>query len=446
MSLILNPKNISERLSKKKIKKTPEELVKYLLITKNNYYKFSQNLHTGSFTKHLNPLVWQMGHVLFFYLKLILPHLSQEIGLNIPKLEERKEFYDSYLTPLAGRKGSLLLNYTECMLYYQQLVEILENFILTCKLTSSDVYLLMLGILHNEMHNEAFIFTSFHHHQTLHNSLKIPIRINFTFPIINEIKLITYQGGSFIQGSNENSEYLTFDNEMPAFPVQVNKFKISKYPITENQYLEFIESRGYERDNFWSENGLLWKRENRVELPLYWIKNKNGYFKKINQELHSVKTNLPIIHISYYEAQAFCSWLTKKIPGARLPTETEYEYVATNQGETRFPWDNQREDLYVNWNYQKHICAVNLSPENKMGVGDLIGNCWEWCQEPIYPYDGFTIDPIYREMSYPFFGFKKICKGGCFATPDFLIHPRYRNAQYPDCRIQFIGFRVATST
>ena len=46
-------------------------------------------------------------------------------------------------------------------------------------------------------------------------------------------------------------------------------------------------------------------------------------------------------------------------------------------------------------------------------------------------------------MSYPYFGFKKICRGGCFNVPNYLIHSKYRNAQYPDCRIQYIGFRVA---
>ena len=54
-----------------------------------------------------------------------------------------------------------------------------------------------------------------------------------------------------------------------------------------------------------------------------------------------------------------------------------------------------------------------------MGVYGLYGNYWEWCEDPIYPYDGFVIDPVYREMSYPFFGFKKICRGGVWCTKIF---------------------------
>ena len=75
-------------------------------------------------------------------------------------------------------------------------------------------------------------------------------------------------------------------------------------------------------------------------------------------------------------------------------------------------------------------------------VKQLIGNVWEWCEEVIYPYDGFIIDPVYREMSYPFFGHKRICRGGSWACPSILINSRYRNAQMPDCRFQFTGFRI----
>ena len=99
-------------------------------------------------------------------------------------------------------------------------------------------------------------------------------------------------------------------------------------------------------------------------------------------------------------------------------------------------------NTYINPNIFTNKTNDRYDSLNFDHVSQLIGNIWEWCEESIYPYDGFTIDPVYREMSYPFFGFKKICKGGCFAAPDFLIHPRYRNAQQDDCRLQFIGFRV----
>ena len=100
-----------------------------------------------------------------------------------------------------------------------------------------------------------------------------------------------------------------------------------------------------------------------------------------------------------------------------------------------------------NLNYSGNITDVTdyFQGDNKLGVRQLFGNVWEWCQEPLYPYNGFKIDPVYREFSYPFFGFKKILRGGCWAAPDILINSRYRNAQMPDCRIQFTGLRIFKS-
>ena len=130
--------------------------------------------------------------------------------------------------------------------------------------------------------------------------------------------------------------------------------------------------------------------------------------------------------------------------GGRLPTESEWEYMATNCGINKFPWGNDWTSGVGNIDYSGGLCDVNEFKKgaNNYGVLQLIGNVWEWCQESIYPYDGFIIDPVYREFSYPFFGFKKILKGGSWAVPQILIHPKYRNAQMPDMRMQFTGVRV----
>ena len=118
--------------------------------------------------------------------------------------------------------------------------------------------------------------------------------------------------------------------------------------------------------------------------------------------------------------------------------------MATNAGETKYPWGSDMDKKKANVNYSGGLCEVDKykNGSNDDGVIQLIGNVWEWCQEPIYPYDGYKIDPIYREFSYPFFGFKKILKGGSWTVPDILINPKYRNAQMPDMRMQFTGIRV----
>ena len=228
---------------------------------------------------------------------------------------------------------------------------------------------------------------------------------------------------------------------MPEFEIKLDKFQISKHCITEYQYTQFILDKGYHIEKYWCSKGLNWLKKNNIILPLYWHfdSNKNIY-KIINNIKYSTLTNLPMCNISWYEAKAYC-----KYKGYKLPTESMLEYCSTNEGTTKYPWgDDEPTSDICNIGYKKNLVSVldKVSGKNKKDMTHLIGNVWEWCDEPIYPYNGFTIDPIYREMSYPFFGFKKLCKGGCFAVSDVLIHPKYRNAQYPDCRIQFIGFRV----
>ncbi len=439
MSLNISQEEIYNILSKKKFFIDRKILAKYLVYTRDNFLRFSKEI-TNDFGKesHINPLLWQVGHVVFFYLNLIVKNIKVFHSIEINNLKKYIQFYDSFLTPLNNRKGELLIPYYLLINYYNEICNMLIIYLNNdeYQFTNKESYLIMLGILHNEMHNEAFIFTKL----SIDNQIAFDLSNNISNNIINSLEFINYDSNDFIQGSLDDKDYLIFDNEMPRFKTYVNKFKISKYPITEHMYLSFIKNGGYLKDEYWCRNGLIWRKTNNIELPLYWLQNNGCYYKKINSKLIGVDTNLPIIHISYYEAKAFCKWM-----GVRLPTETEYEYVATNMGKTKFPWgDKTPNDNLCNLNYKNYIKPVNYykNGDNNNKISQLIGNIWEWCEESIYPYNGFKIDPVYREMSYPFFGFKKICKGGCFAVPDFLIHPRYRNAQYPDCRIQFIGFRV----
>jgi len=170
---------------------------------------------------------------------------------------------------------------------------------------------------------------------------------------------------------------------------------------------------------------MYWYKKDNTANKFYTLEwNQNGFIKR------SLLADMPLVHVSWYEAKAYCKWAD-----VRLPTESEWEYMA--------------KEFTVTGNLDYHygdVVPVNTDPA--MDIFRLpnepsqpFGNIWEWCENPIYPYDGFTIDPVYREMSYPFFGFKNICRGGSFACPSYLVSSTYRNAQNPDNRMQFIGFR-----
>jgi len=441
MSLTLDKSTIYNILKERKLKLNKTQLITYLNFAKHNFIRFTKNSNNKFGTeKHINPTLWQMGHVIFFYTNLVINNLRNCENIKLNNYDKYVEFYDSYLTPLECRDSELLLDYNTCIKYYNKVMEILSDYITVHEITNIESYLILLGIVHNEMHNEAFVFTQMNLNPKF-DLIDVYYENEESMNLIKEIEFVDYYSDTFIQGSDDDEKLLIFDNEMPSFKRKIDYFKISKYPITEYQYLQFVKSQGYQKEIYWCNNGYKWKNKNKIELPLYWVNENNNYFKYIGGIKSSLETNLPIMNISYYEAMAYCKWAN-----VRLPYEYEYEYVATNGGTTKFPWGNNNDNMedYCNINYTQFIVQVDKYEKgnNNRGISQLIGNVWEWCQESIYTYDGFKIDPVYREMSYPFFGFKKICKGGCFAVPNFLIHPKYRNAQYPDCRIQFIGFRV----
>ena len=376
-----------------------------------------------------NPLLWELGHLCYFYEY----HCIKYFYKNYKFFIDNGDIYDSFITSREYRFKFKEHSKSRIFNYYEFIkVEIFK--ILNKKLSNQDKYLLTLTLLHNHMHCESLIFSKkllgFENIFKYHISKNISNDVDFNF--------INISGGYFYQGTFEGENIISWDNELPRFKKYISNFKVSKYCVTESILLKFILDNGYKNKSLWSDNGWRYITDNNITLPFYWILENSKYKIKDNDKVREIINNYPANHISWYEAEAICKYL-----GGRLPTESEWEYLATNRGKTKFPWGDKMINE-ININYSGNICDVTAfkNSESYDGVRQLIGNVWEWCQEPLYPYDGFVIDPIYREFSYPFFGFKKILRGGSWAVPDILINSKYRNAQMPDCKIQFTGVRV----
>lgn len=442
MNLQLSKQDILNKIKEKTFYYTKSQLIEIINFTKNNTLNFLDNLinkkNTGmELSDNTNPLLWEFGHVVSFWENKTLKLLFNKI----PNITLNNEIlYDSFLTAKKYRCNNvndidtIVDKYNKTINFIISFIESLNN-----NVTPSQNYLIMLSLLHNEMHNESFLFSSQLLQYSKPKSIEYVNSIENTRYIEN-IKFINITGGSFIQGADEKDKF-TFDNEKPTFETRVNDFIISKYPINNYQYLQFIENKGYQNQEYWCQSGWQWIQENEIKHPIYWEYCNNNWLVRTWNQHTPLKLNHPVTNISWYEACAFCRW-----GNYRLPTESEWEFVATNKGTTKFPWgdsdpDTSKCNLNYKYNFTTDITEFSTG-DNKDGVSGLIGNVWEWCLEPIYPYDGFKIDPVYREMSYTSFGYKRICRGGCWAVPDFLINSKYRNAQSPDCRIQYIGFRV----
>lgn len=425
---------IQERIKKRKWNIDKNQFIKELINTFNLTNLFYKNIFLNNIIQPhnnlINPLLWEYGHILFFWEHLIFKNL------NIQQDTFNPDYYDSFKINRINRYK--LLNDNK-LISYNIIKKKMDLYLeLICKYIQNDTfdsfYLIRLGQLHQEMHIESILYSKQLLIFSLNLNIYIDININDNINILQDIEYIEIEQGILKQGVDISTTQFYFDNEYPQFDIYIEKFKVSKYCTTNGMYLQFVLNQGYNTKDYWLEEGWNWLQNNKIKFPFYWKYENNKYYEYKDNKFISLQMNHPVINISWYEAMAFCKW-----KGVRLLRESEWEYIAKNGNFINGNFLN----FHFNYNKMGTISVLEDKNINTNGVVGLFGNCWEWCIEPIYPYDGFIIDPVYREMSYPYFGSKRICRGGSWACSSILITPTYRNAQAPDCQIQYIGFRVA---
>ncbi len=159
--------------------------------------------------------------------------------------------------------------------------------------------------------------------------------------------------------------------------------------------------------------------------------------------LEPINPDAPVVHVSYWEAEAFATWR-----GARLPTELEWEAAARagapQAQPTLYPWGEQRTGREANidgdaWGVQP-ARAAGAAPSGALG---LVGDVWEWTSSPLRGYPGFAAFP-YREYSEVFFdGPYRVLRGGSWATAACCARTSFRNWDFPARRQIFSGLRCA---
>ena len=256
-------------------------------------------------------------------------------------------------------------------------------------------------------------------------------------------------GGTFLLGAAPDEAFV-LDNEKWAHPVEVKPFAIARAPVTQAEFLAFVEDGGYHREEFWSPEGWAWREAAAADHPVYWRKGSiGGWLRRNFDRWISLEPRRPVIHVNWHEAQAYCRWA-----GRRLPTEAEWEVAATAEGSSgnagtsrkrRYPWgENPPDAKHANVNSYLLGCAsVGALPagDSAAGCRQMLGNVWEWTENDFLPYPGFVADP-YKEYSEPWFRTRKVLRGGCWATRARLLSNTYRNFYTPDRRDVWAGFRT----
>jgi ergothioneine biosynthesis protein EgtB len=220
-----------------------------------------------------------------------------------------------------------------------------------------------------------------------------------------------------------------FDNEGPRHPALLTPFALADRPVTCGEWLAFMADDGYHRPELWLSDGWAQVTAEGREAPLYWAPADGGtpgpavadwsVFTLTGRR--PVDRAEPVVHVSYYEADAFAHWT-----GARLPTETEWEAVAADRPVTG-------------------TLGGALHPRpTAAGETALFGDVWEWTSSAYCPYPGYRAPAgAVGEYNGKFMVNQYVLRGGCCATPEGHVRATYRNFFPAGSRWAFSGLRLA---
>jgi iron(II)-dependent oxidoreductase len=262
-------------------------------------------------------------------------------------------------------------------------------------------------------------------------------------PAPTGFELVEVAAGECTIGAGERG--FAYDNERPRRQTDVRGYLIGRTPITNATYLTFAEGGGYERREWWSDEGWHWKEQYDITRPGGWTADHAAEWRL--GALEPLDPHRPVVHVSWFEADAFA-----RAHGARLPTEIEWERAATwdqEAGQARdYPWGNDPPLAGVHANVDQLGCgpaAAGVYPAGASPCGcvGMIGDVWEWTASDFVGYPGFVAHP-YPEYSEVFFGTDyKVLRGGSWATRARVATPTFRNWDHPQRRQIFSGFRIA---
>ncbi|HWR21244.1 MAG TPA: selenoneine synthase SenA [Verrucomicrobiae bacterium] len=398
-------------------------------------------------TETVNPFLWELGHTAFFYDVFLLPVLGSTKFL----LEGAESFYDSFKIDHCDRWGLPLPSREATLDYKNRVLDSVLKRLASDQPGAEETYLYLLSVLHEDMHEEAFTYMR----QTLeYPAPGLSIAENGSSahglgggPWPGDVEI---PGGVFQLGATPDLPFV-FDNEKWAHPVDISPFRIARAPVTNAQFAEFVGDRGYLQRKLWSPQGWIWRTKTGAQRPIYWNRGQNGWLRRHFDQLVPLEAHAPVLHVNWYEADAYCHWA-----GRRLPTEAEWEMAASAEpapGGTRitghkrrYPWgDEPPTPEHANLDSRMLGCVdvgAYAAGDSAFGCRQMIGNIWEWTASPFFPFPGFTVDSPYREYSAPWFGYRKVLRGGAWATRSRLVRNSFRNFFLPDRRDVFAGFRT----
>jgi gamma-glutamyl hercynylcysteine S-oxide synthase len=356
----------------------------------------------------LSPLIWDLGHIANFEELWLV----QRVGGREPLRGDLGSFYDAIEQPRKIRGELPILRADEVRPYMEgvreRTLEVLEGIDLDADdplLAEGFVYEMLLA--HEHQHNETML-------QLLQMVESYePVGVDGAAaaePVSDGPEMVKVDGGTREIGAAPSG--FAYDNERPRHTVEVQPFWIDRTPVTNGDYAEFLAETGSEPPMYWEQDG------------------DGGWIRTAMGRTEQVDPRLPVIHVSWHDAEAFGRWA-----GKRLPSEAEWEAAAAGADRVRANLDELSFGCAPAGAYADG-CA-------DCGAVQMLGDVWEWTSSDFTAYPGFAAFP-YPEYSEVFFGDTyKVLRGGAWATRRNVIRTSFRNWDLPERRQIFSGIRCA---
>jgi ergothioneine biosynthesis protein EgtB len=347
-----------------------------------------------------SPAKWHIAHTTWFFEEFVLSR-------HVPGYQRFHPDYaflfNSYYNTVGERtmradRGNLTRPTVEEVYAYRAHVDAHMKTILEQKLTGDVREIVLLGLSHEQQHQELLI-----------TDLKYILGHNPTYPLYEE-------GAALINNTNTEHGWLRisegvyqvgfegkgfcFDNELGRHKTFLHDFEISKSLVSNGEFIEFIQAGGYQDFNLWLDEGWAWVKAENINSPMYWHLIDDEWYQFTLGGLQKVNDDEILCHVSFFEAAAFAEW-----KGLRLPTEFEWEIASE----------------HLQW-----------------------GKRWEWTNSAYLPYPRFRkARGAIGEYNGKFMVNQMVLRGASVATAHGHERTTYRNFFHPQYQWQFSGIRLA---
>ena len=305
----------------------------------------------------------------------------------------------------------------------------------------SPMWIILMGIEHERIHTETSL--------VLHRQM--PIELVQDVEIFKRCEhsgnapqnsLVTIDAADVRLGVDENHMLYSWDNEYGLYEEHIESFQAAKYLVSNGEYLPFVLEGGYEREEFWDEEGREFLKRSQALNPPFWVKEDDSFKYRTLSEIIDMPLDWPV-DINALEAEAFCRYKSQK-DGVeyQLPSEAEYRAIYEQASLEDIPAFHESR---ANLNFYHFASSCPVNEFNFNGIYDVVGNVWQWSRTPIRPFEGFEVHEAYDDFSVPTFDEKHaLVLGSSWASSGNLItkHSRYAFRKH---FYQNAGFRYVIS-